>query len=1428
MTSMSHLTDEERNFARFFFLNFKVSPDIVRRFFDGVFPPTVLAQTINSNVCAIIKLHNKHRINAVQLEILKGVTGTIWPPSLPSTPVGTKATSSKDFDLTMMICLLRNLGGLSSPCNGWDQLPLPNDTSSGADLATLKWYRNQLAHTTVIAMDNNEFTEKWSQVEKALTSLNKSKRPPEVTEILNYDLDGEQAKILANAELRQLKKQYMDCEKEKEQIESDLAYYREGNLPKNIADVNATLVETWLKDDASFYETKGSELVYDKVKDCSCTLVTSNSGLGKTATIRHIALKFKREGFEIVPVESPKDIIKYRTKQKQVFLIDDVLGKYDLSPTLLDKWERMNEKLISCLETKFGSNKLLCTLRSQIALHKRFKNASTILNKEVINLERESNALSNEEKQKILIEHLKKNNLEKEIKTDEVEIICKTNYAFPLLCRLVSIDEERFRKRIAFFRQPLSLLRNEIDRISNENKKLYCILVICMLYNGLFSKSIFDIDSDEYDAKIHRIMQTCGLQRNMNKRELKDSAVSAVGSYLTKDIYNFRFIHDALEEITGCHFYAFDPRVMFSDCDIFFIRDRVRVHSNENMIENGDENIVIIGEDDLNDDSLTPLYTRLWTELTNGRFSCVLISHLFKNRNFVRIFGTHFEDNQSILGSTNTFLKIVSSERRESSDQSVFNKFLKILSNDELQDKKDAISRVIEAIPFRSTLMYWIVAFGCYDFFQYAWSKITTLDRNWILASDYIFLPPVKPFFPLAVLGGSLDIVKELICSGADVNCFSEFWETPLYIAVKSGRYDMVHLLVRNGAQVNLRGWFTMNIPIAVTSNKHELNSLILEYDLNQTEFHEAVRHNDLKHLRSNIRSENIDSKTKSGWTVLHYAVLLNNLEAVKVLFHEELPQNEDSNFDLTQVDQGEFVCRKRTPKVSIPDNNGLTAVHLAVITNNIDILSILLRNKAEVKVRDVFDRTPLHYITSESATKILLTHTSRNQRIETNRNAGEEIEYTKTPISSFGVMCFNITLKTSFRNVFRDCVNMPDREGNTPLHSVIKRRLLKEESSICIETLLEYGANPYLLNDSNTSALELIKSSCGKTSQDTHGLTTGIPRHVYLTCKTSRDNPGRTKGKTSQDYHGVTEGIPCHVYLTGKTSQDYHGVTEGILRHVYLTSRTSQDNHGVTEGLPRHVYLTGKTSQDSHGVTEGIPKHVYLTGRTSQDNHGFIKGIPRYVYLTGRTENDNHGFTKGIPRHVYLTGRTSQDNHGFIKGIPRYVYLTGRTENDNHGFTKGIPRHVYLTGKTSQDNHGFTKGKTSQDSQGFTKGIPRHVYLTGKTSQDSQGFTKESHGVTEGIPRHVNLTGRTSQDNHGFTEGIPRHVYLTGRTSQDNHGVTKGIPRHVYLIGRTSQDNHGFTKGIPRHVYLILIGRTSQDNHGFTKGIPSHVYLKL
>lgn len=72
--------------------------------------------------------------------------------------------SSSNFDLTLLICLLRNISGIATPVNGFDLLPLAADKSPGGDLARIKHYRNLSAHSEDSKLANNAFNNAWTDV----------------------------------------------------------------------------------------------------------------------------------------------------------------------------------------------------------------------------------------------------------------------------------------------------------------------------------------------------------------------------------------------------------------------------------------------------------------------------------------------------------------------------------------------------------------------------------------------------------------------------------------------------------------------------------------------------------------------------------------------------------------------------------------------------------------------------------------------------------------------------------------------------------------------------------------------------------------------------------------------------------------------------------------------------------------------------------------------------------------------------------------------------------------------------------------------------------------------------------------------------------------------------------------------------------------
>lgn len=80
--------------------------------------------------------------------------------------VTTSNVRSDDFDTTLIVCLLRNMRPReTAPVTGWDNLPIPGDTSTSADLARIKWYRNKLAHTEDGKLSPSGFSQYWGDLE---------------------------------------------------------------------------------------------------------------------------------------------------------------------------------------------------------------------------------------------------------------------------------------------------------------------------------------------------------------------------------------------------------------------------------------------------------------------------------------------------------------------------------------------------------------------------------------------------------------------------------------------------------------------------------------------------------------------------------------------------------------------------------------------------------------------------------------------------------------------------------------------------------------------------------------------------------------------------------------------------------------------------------------------------------------------------------------------------------------------------------------------------------------------------------------------------------------------------------------------------------------------------------------------------------------
>jgi hypothetical protein len=74
--------------------------------------------------------------------------------------------SSKDFDITLMICLLRNL----IPIDIMDRLPSATDTNLRDDLSRIKFYRNIIVHCDSALVADTDFESYWKDVTPVIHS----------------------------------------------------------------------------------------------------------------------------------------------------------------------------------------------------------------------------------------------------------------------------------------------------------------------------------------------------------------------------------------------------------------------------------------------------------------------------------------------------------------------------------------------------------------------------------------------------------------------------------------------------------------------------------------------------------------------------------------------------------------------------------------------------------------------------------------------------------------------------------------------------------------------------------------------------------------------------------------------------------------------------------------------------------------------------------------------------------------------------------------------------------------------------------------------------------------------------------------------------------------------------------------------------------
>ena len=158
VTPATSSTKETTNYARLCRVIVDVGTCTLRDCFDTIRPPPTLHTVLTASQATLQSLRSRRIINATQ-----------WGKLFPAVPT---SVSSRDFDITLLMILLRTICGLTPPLTGWDAQPAVTDVSREADIARIKYFRNSVfAHAEHASVDDATFNKHWKEIRDTLVRL---------------------------------------------------------------------------------------------------------------------------------------------------------------------------------------------------------------------------------------------------------------------------------------------------------------------------------------------------------------------------------------------------------------------------------------------------------------------------------------------------------------------------------------------------------------------------------------------------------------------------------------------------------------------------------------------------------------------------------------------------------------------------------------------------------------------------------------------------------------------------------------------------------------------------------------------------------------------------------------------------------------------------------------------------------------------------------------------------------------------------------------------------------------------------------------------------------------------------------------------------------------------------------------------------------
>lgn len=800
------------------------------------------------------------------------------------------------FDTPLIYKILKSLNTVSHPTKGWghETDPESSETSVGDDVERILRYGNEIAHTIVwnCKVTDSELTQWLSEFKDVAKRM----------EIYLGTSNGHFTNKLENLEMLALNDDMKDsilntvrCLKE------DVGKLKQDIGNSNINDAIVVQIEEWEKIDEKFVPTGLCSKLLHNLRENNVTTVYGISGIGKSASIHHVALLLREQNqYEIIPCHSPEDIERtYRKNENQVYVFDDVCGRYSAIQNEVNSWLKYEPLLKSI--TREGNTKILASCRTQVFKEEQFQRIGFLTE---CSIEFTNNLITKNQKRSIAEKYLDPNLIR------AIENVINTYDFLPLMCSLYRNHTEK--DVVEFFENPFDIYMSEFDNIKQEPNKLkYFAILLIVLCNGELCFPVkennishfyqcFPVKGNNgnnaarHDINIQNLLEDFGISGGAPKTDIIMQLDSLVGTFLKTEYYHnkigkemviYRPIHAKLFDYM-CHHCG-----LIQNFQNVIIKYACRSLLNqqtclESLAELEERPIVITTENE------EEFFCRMIRDILEVKSEEVFRSPQMKCPEYRQKLIRFLNCNADLLKASFNDIKIG-------------RKVLRGILASNYSDVITVAVNIAGSLTSVSERAY------CTD--KSLIGMLRKTSRNVNMASIKIRKHRYTPLV-CACFHGHTEIVKLLLSEGTSVNCnVSHRKLTPLLAAIIGNNADIVEILLANDeSDVNMSDSSNVS-PLMVACNAGnfpvvcslvERGAVLDSIDkCGQTALMFASRqgYSDIVQCLCE-RGANINSQSRKRWTALMFACKGGHTNIVSYLIERGSSMNEISEHVTTQL----------------------------------------------------------------------------------------------------------------------------------------------------------------------------------------------------------------------------------------------------------------------------------------------------------------------------------------------------------------------------------------------------------------------------------------------------------------------------------------------------------------------------------------------